>query len=508
MKTKKTNFKKNTVTLFFFSLTFLVISSNIQAQTVLPNVRVNTTDYHEVSVDAAGKRIAVLNDTVYAIWEGWLTDTTSNIYFVKSVDKGLTFSEDLPIFAGPDSILHLIPSIAVAQNGDIYIAWNAASNNESYWNIWFTKSSDGGSTFLTPTHITTSNACMFPCVGAYNNNVYIFYAEGSNFPNMNYHFVRSTNGGISFESPIQVNDESGTGDIEFDKLTSMTIDTSGIIYLAWIDGRRATGQGDVFFAKSTDNGQSFSSNVMVNDINQSGADSVQGSPSIAAEGNNVYVSFVDRREGSGWENARVYMAKSTDGGNTFSTESYLVGHTGTCSFHDVTVSLNGKLSVAICSHIMPTGFGVWLYESTDGGNNFSTPLALSDAFSNNFSAINIISNSDNEILALWKDSREGDDIENIYFAKTDLGVKIDELNFDNESFCIYPNPTNGSFSVSTQNNNTNIEISICNLQGQIIYKKAYSDTSNVNIDLEIPQGVYFVTIKLTDETKTIKLIKN
>ena len=507
MKTKKTNFKRNAVILFFSSLMFLVISSNIQAQTVLPTVRVNTTDYHDVAVDAAGKRIAVLNDTVYAVWEGHLTNNTSNIYFAKSVDKGLTFSADLNVFAGPDSILHIIPSIAVAQNGDIYITWTAVSNNDSYYNIWFTKSIDGGSTFPPPTHITTSNVCMFSCIGVYNNNVYMFYADGSNYPSVNYYFIRSTNGGLSFESPIIINDASGTGNIEFDKLTSITIDASGIIYLAWIDGRRATGNGDVFFAKSTDSGQSFSTNVMVNDINQPGADAVQCSPSIAAEGSNVYVSFFDRRLGSGWENTRVYMAKSTDGGSTFSTESFLAGHRGTCSFHDITMSPSGKLSVAICAHIIPK-WGVWLYESTDGGNNFSTPVALCDTFNVNPKDINIVSNSDNEILALWIDHREGVDIKNIYFAKTDLTVNIHELNFDNKSFRVYPNPTNGSFTVSTPNNNANIEITICNLQGQIIYKKAYSNTSNVNIDLEIPQGVYFVTVKLSDKTKTIKLIKN
>lgn len=309
------------------------------------------------------------------------------------------------------------------------------------------------------------------------------------------------------KTPIQVNDASGTGDMDFDKLTSMTIDASGAIYLAWIDGRREKGQGDVYFAKSTDNGQTFGSNVMVNDINQQGADSIQNSPSIAAEGNNVYISFTDQRFGSGWENRKVYMAKSTDGGNTFSTESYLAGYTETCSYHDVAVSPNGKLSVAICGNIMPTGFGIWLYESTDGGNNFSTPVALSDAFSNNFAHINIISNSDNEVLGLWIDNRDGDDIQNIYFAKTDLGTNSHELKFDNELFSVYPNPTKGSFTVSTSKNNADIEIAICNMQGQIIYKKAYRGTSNINIDLDAPQGVYFVTIKLSDEIKTVKLIR-
>ncbi|MFH1004943.1 MAG: T9SS type A sorting domain-containing protein, partial [Bacteroidota bacterium] len=450
------------------------------------------TDYFDgVSLDGTGKSIAVLNDTVYAVWSGEPTDSTTNIYFAKSINNGLSFSTDLIVYQGPDSIAHIFPSIAVAQNGNIYITWTAVSNNEKNWNIWFTKSINGGSTFQTPTQITTSNSCLYSCIGAYDDNVYILYTNMANYPCLDYYFVRSINNGLSFESPIQINDAPCTGYVEIDKTSSLTIDASGNIYLAWTDGRRANGNGDIFFAKSTDSGQSFSANVMVNDVSQPGADSVQFMPSIAVEGNNVYVSFTDERLGSDWTNKRVYMAKSIDGGSTFATESFLAGYTGTCKFHDIAVSPSGKLSVAICAHIAPY-LGVWLYESTDGGNNFSTPVALCYTFNAGHSDINIVSNSDEEVFALWIDSREGAGINNVYFSKTDLGVNINESNFDNESFIVYPNPTNSLFTVSTPNNVANIEITVCNLQGQIIYKKAHSNTSNVNIDLEIPQGVYFV----------------
>ena len=336
MKTKILNFKKNAVMLIICSTMFLVITPNIHAQTVMPNVRVNTADYNEVSLDGAAKSIAVLNDTVYAVWSGEPTDTTSNIYFAKSINEGSSFSADLNIFQGPDSILHTLPSLAVAQNGNIYITWTAVSNNENDYNIWFIKSTDGGNTFQTPIHITTNNAFFYSCIGAYNNNVYIFYADASNYPVADYYFVRSTNNGDSFESPIQINDAPCIGNIEFDGLSTLAIDASGNIYLAWVDGRRANGNGDIFFAKSTDSGQSFSANIIVNDVSQPGADSVQYKPSIAVDtSNNVYISFTDKRLGDNWINNRAYMAKSNNGGSTFATESLLVDYDGTCYFHNI-----------------------------------------------------------------------------------------------------------------------------------------------------------------------------
>jgi hypothetical protein len=504
MKTKISNFKKKAVMLIICSAMFLVITPNIHAQTVLPNVRVNTTDYDEVSLDGVAKTIAVLNDTVYAIWQGKPTDTTSNIYFAKSINNGYSFSAELNIYQGPDSIYHASPSLAVDQNGNIYITWTAVSNNESYYNIWFTKSINGGSTFQTPTQITTSNSCIYSCIGAYDNNVFILYANMANYPCVDYNFVRSTDNGLLFESPIQINDAACTGSVELDGVSSLTIDTSGNIYLVWTDGRRTIGNGDIFFAKSTNDGQSFSANVMVNDVSQLGADSVQYMPSIAVEGNNVYVSFTDKRLGSDWESNRAYMAKSNNGGSSFATESLLVGHNETCKSHDIAVSPSGKISVAICAHIVPY-WGVWLYESTDGGNNFSTPVALCDSLNYDYGDINIVIDSDEEVFALWVDDREG--FQNIYFSKTYLEVNTPETAFDNK-YNLFPNPTNGPFTVNTPNNDTNIEITVYNLQGQIIFNKVHPNTSNVNIDLEMPQGVYFVAIKSNDEIKTFKLIKN
>ncbi len=694
---------------------------SLNAQTVAPNIKINTSYYDEVSADGGSKSIAVFENNVSTVWQGFPDESSSNIYFAKSIDGGISFSSEVSLTESENSVINMFPAVAVDNNGNNFVTWtkwsvqqdsvflgprsfngyidelrvwkdtalwvsnftppsspyqvtnnprlklflnmeesnlpdnslsdhttilngNLTQNNTDakfgigsayfdgtgstylsvplnddfnfetgdftvdYWvkfetlstldfvfadsvdgngstssiygtgmnfyfynpqnticysnngtyigdtydtwypstNQWYhvagvrngntwmvyidgnlvntgsydgsvesnystetsimlSRSFDGGNTFQAPQQITTINSDIYSSIGVFEDNLYLFYANGSNYPLADYYFIRSTNLGNSFENPIQINDAPCISSVEFDKVTSLDIDDMGSIYLAWVDGRRANSNGDIFFAKSTDNGQSFTSNIMVNDINQSGADSVQYIPSIAVDAsNNVYVSFADKRLGRyDWSGTRVYLAKSSDGGSTFATESILAGHDQTCKYHDIAADANGNFSAALATPNIGN-WGVWLFESTDGGYSFLSPVALSDAFNNDYSYVHLVLNTDEEAFALWRDDRLG--YENIYFANTELGAQIGDSELLDE-YIIYPNPTNREFIIEMPDNNMNIEISICNVQGQIIYEKSYSNPTVINIDIDFQQGIYFVNVTSAINTKTLKLIK-
>ena len=199
--------------------------------------------------------------------------------------------------------------------------------------------------------------------------------------------------------------------------------------------------------------------------------------------------------------------KSIDGGTTFSTEVLLAGYNEQCYFHNIVTNSTGKLYATICAHSAPN-FAVWLYESTDGGTSFSPPIALSDASKNyQFREVHITIGADDDVYALWADNRAG--FYNVYFVKADMSLSVDilESNFNNE-FVLYPNPTSGSFNVKTSQKEIPLEITVFDLQGHILYKRSYNNTSNVNIDINMSQGIYLVTVKSNNEIRTLKLIKD
>ena len=75
----------------------------------------------------------------------------------------------------------------------------------------------------------------------------------------------SDDDGRTWSSPVRVNDDSSGGDQGF---PSITVDSDGVVYVAFFDHRdnQDKAQYDVYYAKSLDNGKTFSKNIRINDI--------------------------------------------------------------------------------------------------------------------------------------------------------------------------------------------------------------------------------------------------
>ncbi len=510
MKREHVFFRRSmtTVVILIFACGFF--KPLLNAQLVLPDLRVNSQIYTEVSLDGGGKQLAVLNDTVYAVFQGKPTTSISNMYFSKSVNSGTTFQPEKNIYEGPVVAYHAYPSIAVAQNGTIHIAWVAVtggSGSEMY-NVWYTKSVNGGASFETPVVITTNNASVNPAIDVHGNNVFIIYASAVGYPAVDYYFVRSVNNGVSFSSAIQINDAPCLGTIEFDEVCTIEVDASGNVYLAWVDGRRPSGNGDIFFAKSTDQGASFSSNVMVNDITQAGADAVQYIPSLAVDAAGIiYVSFTDRRiGGTSWENNRAYITKSTDGGATFATETLLAGHNDICKHKDIAVSPAGKLHAALVTNVDPLSWGVWLYESSDGGATFTSPVKLNNSTEFDFSEVRVVAPADNKLYSLWQEVRSGEN--NIFFAKAmeDVGTALQGRK-TTSGLHVYQSSTGSPLNIQLPGSDNPGEVTIYNLTGSVVYRITAIKTTTLTVQSNLPVGVYLLSYTSDAGIETRKFIK-
>jgi hypothetical protein len=78
------------------------------------------------------------------------------------------------------------------------------------------------------------------------------------------------------------------------------------VYVTWWDNK--TGNWEVFFARSTDNGETFDDTINLSNAMGRSEDS-----NIAASGDNVYVTWWDNKTGT----REVYFRASTDNGETF-----------------------------------------------------------------------------------------------------------------------------------------------------------------------------------------------
>ncbi len=76
-----------------------------------------------------------------------------------------------------------------------------------------------------------------------------------------------------------------------------------------------------------------------------------------------------------------------------------------------------------------------------------------------------------------------------------------------DALIIYPNPTNGNFSVDLGHTYEYVEIMITDIFGKTLVSKSFTQSQVLNYSLEQPSGVYFVSINSKDKKAGIRLIK-
>ncbi|HEX8599814.1 MAG TPA: hypothetical protein VF952_15030 [Chloroflexia bacterium] len=194
--------------------------------------------------------------------------------------------------------------------------------------VWYYRSTDGGRTWADG-HVGTG-ASELPNA---SDPVLAFAADGTAYIsfigyNQNdltvggIYVARSTNGGESWEQPKLV---AGHNAVNFHDKEWITVDrsnnpaTRGTIYVSWTlfsSVNPRSERGDIVVSRSINGGQTFSPPVRVSLPAQ---DETQGSfPATGPNGELYVLYFSDSPASTGNPGRGLYIARSTDGGVTFS----------------------------------------------------------------------------------------------------------------------------------------------------------------------------------------------
>ncbi len=73
---------------------------------------------------------------------------------------------------------------------------------------------------------------------------------------------------------------------------------------------------------------------------------------------------------------------------------------------------------------------------------------------------------------------------------------------------VYPNPTTGKLYIETMSESPVTEVSIFNIQGVLILKEEYADKNKIELDLDLPDGMYYISINSGGQNAVFKLVKN
>ncbi len=180
---------------------------------------------------------------------------------------------------------------------------------------------------------------------------------------------------------------------------SIAVDGNNV-YVVWQDARNNVSYDDyeIYFKKSTDNGKTWSE-----DIRLSNAPHYSDKPKIAVNGSNIHVIWTDDRE----EGFKIYYNRSEDAGNTWIGEVRIssettMGHTG---YLDIAVNgSNIHVVYGDCSEALNSDFHIYYINSSDNGQTWSPRQRLTSLIRDpNHPSIAI--NGDN-IHIVWMDHRD------------------------------------------------------------------------------------------------------
>ena len=87
---------------------------------------------------------------------------------------------------------------------------------------------------------------------------------------------------------------------------------------------------------------------------------------------------------------------------------------------------------------------------------------------------------------------------------TSVGVL--ENTFGDE-FAVYPNPTNGNFSINLGAIYESLIVSITDISGKLIDSKTITQSQILNLNIKEPAGLYMVSVQAGDKKANIRLIK-
>lgn len=218
--------------------------------------RLTRQHWHNGSLDLA----RAPGGTLYAAW----TEYEGALRFSRSTDNGESFSEPLQIAGGGNEPPGRGPTLAVAADGTIYLAWTVGEDASA--DIHLAASTDGGRSFGEHQVVAPgAGHADAPKLAVDHACLHLAYAEGPAGPMHGYRIRYARACGLdarpSFEAPRTVAEDNDVAGAAF---PALALDGEGAVYLSWERfperGARSRGLG---YALSTDGGDSFTASAVV-----------------------------------------------------------------------------------------------------------------------------------------------------------------------------------------------------------------------------------------------------
>jgi BNR repeat protein len=260
---------------------------------------------------------------IYLSWTLFTTISPNrergDIVVSRSTDGGKTFSP-YNVVSLPSQADNQGSYPAIGPNGEVYVLYYSDRLTEANEGnaLYVAKSTDGGKTFPQVRKAASIARPRSPLPGS-QFRIFVLpalaidpksgavYATWNDYGagNSDTMLVRSTDGGLTWNTPIRVNDDAASSNRD-QFFSTVTVGSDGTVHLLWLDRRDdpANKLYAPYYARSTDGGSTFTRNAPASSTRSNPGVGFEGvligdyiALDVSADASRVYAAWVDTRNG-------------------------------------------------------------------------------------------------------------------------------------------------------------------------------------------------------------------
>jgi len=290
------------------------------------------------------------------------------------------------------------PAVAIDSVNIIHVVWfdDTPGNSE----IYYKKSTNGGASWSVNQRLTwNSGYSSDPSIALDSgDSIHVVWYDDTPGNDEIYH-QKSTAGGKSWSPAQRITWTSGSS-----TAPAIAIDSAGALHIVWQENM--AGNDEIYAKNSSDGGTTWTA---AKRLTWTSTDS--RSPALAIDSSDIiYAVWDDPLPGNG----EIYGKRSTDGGETWSSQKRLTWTSGWSSYPDIAIAPPNTIHLAWSAEI-PGDTELFYRRSPDGGETWdeTTQLTWNSGGSGSPS---VATDSADAVHIVWMDSTPGDP--EIYYRKS------------------------------------------------------------------------------------------
>jgi hypothetical protein len=258
--------------------------------------------------DSQWPSIAISGLNVYIVWwEG--SYSSRQIYYIRSSDGGSTWQPDTVLSSGN---VAYDPSNC-ASGSYVHVVWMDNKDQQMY-EIYYKRSSDNGATWGPDTRLSFDTfSSEAPAVAVSGSNIHVIWWCNESPPKWSTYYMRSTDSGLSWSTPSRITEDS----IYMEKPAIAVSDSFvHVVYSRYPYPPR------LFYKRSTNNGTTWGPTIRLDNDSISSGWLGPLYPTISSSASNVHVTWYSYLNG-----CRIFYKHSTNYGASWGPDTRIINDT-------------------------------------------------------------------------------------------------------------------------------------------------------------------------------------